>query len=109
MIKIYGGSDDLVEIEGCTSGDEVGCYEQDVTIVVGAPEATGGANASGLRVTMHYGTGDAGVWEARVSPLDEDVPCPWAVKLTVEGYSAVVEIDAPADTPVTWTLTKARD
>lgn len=33
MTKIYGASDDLVEIEGSTyKEDEIGCYEHDVRI-----------------------------------------------------------------------------
>ena len=33
MIRIYGSSDDLVEIEGSTdTEDEIGCFERDVRI-----------------------------------------------------------------------------
>ena len=32
MVKIYGASDDLVEIEGSAVEQEIGCYEQDVRI-----------------------------------------------------------------------------
>jgi len=33
MIKIYGASDDLVEIEGSAyKHDEIGCYDQDVRL-----------------------------------------------------------------------------
>lgn len=33
MVKVYGASDDLVEIEGSTyKEDEIGCYESDVRI-----------------------------------------------------------------------------
>ena len=33
MIKVYGCSDDLVEIEGSTyEEDEIGCYDRDVLI-----------------------------------------------------------------------------
>lgn len=33
MVKVYGASDDLVEIEGSTyREDEIGCYDQDVRI-----------------------------------------------------------------------------
>lgn len=32
MVKIYGASDDLVEIEGSKIEHEIGCYEQDIRI-----------------------------------------------------------------------------
>ena len=33
MVKVYGCSDDLVEIEGSTcEEDEIGCYDRDVLI-----------------------------------------------------------------------------
>lgn len=32
MVKIYGASDDLVEIEGSAYEQEIGCYEQDMRI-----------------------------------------------------------------------------
>ncbi len=33
MIKVYGASDDLVEIEGSSyKNDEIGCFEEDVRI-----------------------------------------------------------------------------
>lgn len=32
MIKIYGASDDLVEIEGSAYEQEIGCWDQDVRI-----------------------------------------------------------------------------
>lgn len=32
MVKIYGASDDLVEIEGSAYEQEIGCYERDVRI-----------------------------------------------------------------------------
>lgn len=32
MVKIYGASDDLVEIEGSAYEQEIGCWEQDVRI-----------------------------------------------------------------------------
>lgn len=32
MVKIYGASDDLVEIDGSAYEEEIGCFEQDVRI-----------------------------------------------------------------------------
>lgn len=123
-MKIYGGSDDLVEIEGCRvlersiedaanvghgvtvaiGGAEIVCCELRVVIEIGAREAGAGQNGAGIRVVMTYAseTHDAAVWSADVSPLDEDVPCPWTVTLGTEGYSVVVTIECPAGTPVMW-------
>ena len=98
-LKIYGHSDDLVEIDGDVR-DEVDCYDKGVNLVVGRAEAIEGKNAEGLRVGMRYGKG--GCWEARISPIDEDVPCPWPVSVTVERYTAVVTIDCPPGTPIAW-------
>lgn len=123
-MKIYGASDDLVEFEGCsfaerkkpqdafegvtseTGDEEIDCYDKKLLIEVGQVEAKSGENAHGVRVVMVYASTDhdAGVWEARISPLDEDVGCPWPVRVTfgppARGYSAVVEIDAPTGTTV---------
>lgn len=128
-MKIYGASDDLVEFEGCsfaerkqpsasffrnvgTGDDEINVLSGRLLIEVGHSEAKAGQNAHGVRVVMVYASKDhdAGVWEARISPLDEDVGCPWNVRVTFgepsRGYSAVVEIDAPAGTPVCATKLK---
>ncbi len=127
MIKIYGGSDDLCEVEGVDlatrtnddgtemkSGtgiakpgvrDEIGCYERDVHFVIGQPEAKAGENAHGIRVWLHYT--DLGVWAVSILPLEEDAPCRWPVRVRVEGYTAVAEIDAPPGTPVTYTVVEA--
>ena len=100
MIAIYGASDDLVEIEAeGPYGDEIGCFDDSVTIEVGDRQS------GGLRVVMEYATARAdaaGVWSAAVSPLDEDVPIPWPVRVVLaeRGYSPVVEIDCPSDTKI---------
>jgi hypothetical protein len=122
-MKIYGASDDLVEFEGCSlerdedkdgpyiglvmeADDEIDCYDKKLSIEIGQVEAKEGQNAHGVRVVMVYASKDhdAGVWEARISPLDEDVGCPWPVRVAFgppsRGYSAVVEIDAPVGTPI---------
>ncbi len=108
-IKIYGASDDLVEIEGHPDGDEVGCYEKDVIVTIG--------NASGgLLVRMSYedrfkgapGLTDAafGCWSATVAPIAEDIPIPWPVTITNpigrngRGYSACVTVECPDETPL---------
>lgn len=93
MLKMYGASDDLVEIEGKNPGcDEIGCFDHDVVVTVG-DETTGG-----VRVAWHYG----GEWTAEIGPLAEGVPIPWPIRvrgadarLRESDYSAVVEIDCP--------------
>lgn len=98
MLKIYGASDDLVELEGFIR-DEVDCYDKPVQIKVGTDD-------SGLIITMRYGVLGA-VWSAELSQLDEDVPIPWPVTVVTQGrreddvgYSVAVCIDCPDDTPV---------
>lgn len=114
MIRIYGASDDLVEIEGHPSGDEVGCYDRDVFIVLG------NAETGGVAVRMSYapqlGKGVAfGCWTAEIGQLDEDVAIPWPITLTTAkrnpkapecGYSVCVNIDAPADVPLVYSAVK---
>lgn len=113
MIRIYGASDDLVEFDGVTKPEEIDCHGQDVHLVIGQAEAKEGANASGLRVWLHYT--DLGVWAATVLQIEEGVPIPWPVHVVHAmrgaseiGYSVVVEIDAPKDTPVSWQVVDAR-
>lgn len=57
MIKVYGCSDDLVEIEGSTyEEDEIGCYDRDVLIDF----------VDGTRIRIHYGKPGLGVWAIAV-------------------------------------------
>ena len=98
MIRIYGVSDDLVEIEGDVE-EEIGCYDKAVTLEVGGAKG-------GLRVVAEYAprhaSSDVGVWRLGVEPIDEDVPIPWPVRveLAERGYSPVINIDCPPGTPV---------
>ena len=100
MIILYGASDDLVEIEGDVQ-EEIGCYEKAVLVTIGRPEVDLGQNAYGVQVRMSYGD-EAGVWAARIAPIDEDVPIPWPVRVSAWGYSAHVVVECPPGTPVTW-------
>lgn len=53
MVRVYGYSDDLVEIEGSNyCEDEIGCYNQDVII----------AFEDGTQIKVGYGKGDLAVW-----------------------------------------------
>ncbi len=99
MIRIYGASDDLVEVEAPSGNDELGAFDKEVALLVGT------ANA-GLVVRFYYapprqpknGVGDGGTWQARIDLVDEDTPIPWPVAIKAEGYTVVVEVDAPAST-----------
>lgn len=108
MIRIYGASDDLVEIEGHNEGDEIGCYKQAVYVILG------GADTGGIAVRMSYAphfskkigqeVGFA-CWSAEVVQLAESCPIPWPVSIVHTtshgiGYSVEVRIDAPADVPM---------
>jgi hypothetical protein len=100
MIRIYGCSDDLVEIESEPKGthtDEIGAYDKPRTITIAAKGGPGG-----LRVIAEYAPGDAAVWRMSVEPLDEDVIIPWpvAVKLGGRGYSCEVAIHCAEETVV---------
>ena len=110
MVRIWGASDDLVELEGIRldgkrshvlggSTDEIGCFNCSIRILIG--DAKGGCV-----VTMRYGVRDTACWGARLDPIDEDVPCPWGVRIKfneiplTRGYSTIVEVDAPNGTPI---------
>lgn len=84
MIKIYGASDDLIEVEGDVPGcDEYN--EEDATFVLL------GYNSQRTRVRYRYGKD--GLWEATISPFAEDCA---GLFVTVQcgGYTPIVEVDA---------------
>ena len=95
MIRIYGASDDLVEIEGDVE-DEISPGR---SIIIGTA-------ARGMRVVFKYGKG--GVWGGFVAQLDEGVPMfPLVVREAEphgypdpKAYSVLFEIDCPKGTPV---------
>lgn len=111
MIRIYGQSDDLVEIEGIANGE----HNNGKALELGADCAVIvlGDKAGGVCVTVDYHSARMiegrpegwGCWSVQVVQLSGDVPIPWPVTVRHHvrngrvGYSAVVEIDAPADTP----------
>ena len=85
MIKVYGCSDDLVEIEG-NYEDEIVCYDRNVRIVF----------RDGTKILVGYGKPGLGVWWIKVEKQgtakqalticeDEDA----------EIYSDIFEIDSP--------------
>lgn len=93
MMRIYGVSDDLVEIEGVDGGDEYGAFDRVTRIEIGDRES------GGLIVEMEYR--ENGCWAATAIPLADDVAIPWPVRVVLggRGYSAQIEIDCQRDTP----------
>lgn len=86
MVRVYGASDDLVEIEGSTyKEDEIGCYNSNVKINF----------VDGTEILVSYPKKDAAIWEIKV--LHKGTA---ACTLTIcddeeaEIYSDIFEIDA---------------
>jgi hypothetical protein len=98
-IRIYGASDDLLEIDGELPGcGEYDCWEKTAQVEVVSPNGrllvVGGYGAAGQTV--------GGWW---FSPLfdDEDARAPeWECRVDLQArpYSVVLEIDAPEDAVV---------
>ena len=100
MLKMYGRSDDLVEIEGDHREELQACNPVDV--LVGTLEAAPGEDACGLILRWEYGeVDDSACWSVRIGQVSES-PLPWTVRCTFEGYPPKVEIDCPVGTPVKW-------
>ena len=114
MIRIYGCSDDLVEIECPGRSDELSVIGEDAEIMLGWDEPQPGEGTRGLVVTVAYD--GPGTWTAKLSQIDDGAPIPWPVTVkafdTVRarvGYSVVVEIDAPDDVPIRWRVRQSPD
>ena len=95
-IRIYGGSDDLVEVEGCKGADEFGAPLSGGRLWRGDLIAPDGGS---LRVHMIYD----GCWHVAVGQVDDGVPLPaWPLRFeTEQGYSTVLVVDAPEGTRLT--------
>lgn len=99
MIRIYGASDDLVEVEGPSGHNEFGAFDKEIALLIGD-------GSGGLVVRFYYAplrqpkndVGDGATWQARIDVVDEDTPIPWPVSIKSDGYTVVVEVDAPAST-----------
>lgn len=86
MVKVYGASDDLVEIDGSSyKEDEIGCYDSDVRITF----------VDGTVIRVHYGKSGKGIWEISVE-LSGDAGYYLAVcdDEDAEIHSDVFEIDS---------------
>lgn len=91
MIKIYGYSDDTVEVEGFLGKEPKEENKVDMTIAAfeEAASVLVSTEDGACLVTMLYN--DLGVWSATISQLDEDKPLP-SVHLSNSGYSVVVSV-----------------
>jgi len=90
LLKFYGASDDLFEIDG-TAEDEPD--ERDPGTV-----EIKDIDGSGLRVHCDYGIAGNACWMVGVAPMDEDAPIPdWPMsfRLGGRGYSAELTMKVP--------------
>ncbi len=97
MIRIYGYSDDNVEIEGDVRG-EIGCYDTPVTLRIGT-------DVAGLYVIAQYDVHGVG-WLLGVATVhgdpdhgEDDGEIPWPVRVEREKYSTAIVIECPPGTP----------
>jgi hypothetical protein len=92
-IRIYGASDDLIEVEGCKNADEFNSYERGPVMWRGDLRAPDGD------VVRAYALFD-GCWSIALGQVDEDRPLPdWDIQIVQEGrYSTAAQIDAPDGT-----------
>lgn len=105
MLRIEGHSDDIVCVSGDGFGsDEISAGDRRVRLTIGHTEAVPGHDARGVVVEMEYGDNGSktATWGATVRRIDEDIEIPWPVTITAprEGYSPIVVVDCPPDTPV---------
>jgi hypothetical protein len=98
MIKIYGHSDDCLELEGEFRGEnEYSCYNKPVTIVI--HDFTFDTD---VVVTGEYAVkGRAASWRISVELIDEDKPMPnMRITMAENGYSPMLIIDCSENTAV---------
>ena len=97
-LRIYGASDDLVELSGAIN-DEFSIYSDTWVGILRSPD--GGA----LTVSATYTP--VGVWTVGVGPLDEGQMLPdWPIRFedgreNESSYSATLVIDIPAASTIT--------
>ena len=104
MVRIYGASDDLVEIEGLTGmrspcqrdAEELDDYDRVRVFMIGDEPNT-------LRVEVGYTPRG---WEFSLSQPDNDddnAALPFPVRIAqATGYSLAVVVDCPPGTIITW-------
>lgn len=94
-IRIYGASDDLIEVEGCEGADEFNSYEDGPVMWRGDLRAPDG---EAVRAHAVFD----GCWSIALGQRDEYDPFPtWPITVARHPnmtYSTMVEIDAPDGT-----------
>lgn len=96
-IRIYGASDDLIEVEGDGITDEFNSYEKGHAMWRGDLRAP-----DGDVLRAHAVFSDDGCWSIALGQAYEATPLPtWPVTIARHpqmSYSTMVEIDAPQGT-----------
>jgi len=103
MLRIYGASDDLIELEGAVRY-EIQCYSGNATIQAKDPET-----GEGVAVQLILGV----VWAPTIQPLptEDGAEFPWPVQVKTKGqlddpriylpdYSVYVEIECGDDVEI---------
>ncbi len=103
VITINGGSDDLVEVDGCEGADEFYVANVPAGAVCWYGDLVAPGAAEQMRVSAIFGVGDDGdgTWHIALGQPLESVPFPdWKLTYSQEksGYSVLVTIDAPEGT-----------
>lgn len=100
-IRIYGASDDLIEVEGCPGGDEFNSYQLGADGAPGALMWRGDFRAPSGNIMRAYAVLD-GCWSIALGQADDELHFPsWPVTITQHPdttYSTMAEIDAPDGT-----------
>jgi hypothetical protein len=97
MIRISGGSDDIIVVEGCDGANEFNSYQSGPIMWRGNLIAPGGTDIMRIHAVLADGC-----WSFALGQANEDLPFPeWPVKVrqhTHSDYSVLLEIDAPVGT-----------
>lgn len=98
QLKIYGASDDLIEVDGF-DGDEIGCFGDEVR--KGHIRISSVSENAAMDIHCFYGLSGA-TWAFAPSMIEEDCPLPFPVRIeqgTKDNcdYSTVCTVDCPDD------------
>lgn len=91
--RFEGHSDDTFGFECGATGDDYDNCASGKPIRWRVVDADGG----GYLVTGQYSVDETGCWSIAVAPVDEGRAPPWPMRLSVEGYTMVLEVDATDD------------
>lgn len=103
-VRIYGASDDLVEVEGCPNADERGAYNRTVSVAIGGDK--------GIVVSNRHDGKLGWVTSLHLGPRFEDedpMPFPVSVEMSHTGYSLAVIVECPDGTLVEYLDTDEDD